>query len=61
LVILPVDEKPPTGRYAGQRYGLTERTELTFENLAQFWRWLVYRETSVPTQGLDANLFVRAQ
>ncbi|HEY3107594.1 MAG TPA: hypothetical protein VGL23_02515 [Chloroflexota bacterium] len=61
MLILPVDDKPPAGRYSGQRYGVVARGEPAPETLAQLWRWLVYRETSAPTQGRDVNLFVRAQ
>jgi hypothetical protein len=61
MLILPVDDKPPAGRYSGQRYGVVARGELALANAAQLWRWLVYRETSAPTQGVDVNLFVRAQ
>jgi hypothetical protein len=61
MLILPVDQKPPAGRFSSQRYGVVARGELSLDGPAALWRWLVYRETSPPPPGTDVNLFVRAQ
>ena len=61
LLVLPADAKAPGGRYAGQRYRVTSRSDLWFENAAQLWRWLIYREAPRAAVGQDAVLYVRAQ
>jgi uncharacterized protein (TIGR03663 family) len=61
MAILPLDAKAPSARYGGQRYGVTMSSAASFENLAQLWRWIVYRESAAPIDRTDVNLFVRAQ
>ncbi|HEY3083463.1 MAG TPA: glycosyltransferase family 39 protein [Chloroflexota bacterium] len=61
LLIVPADVKAPSGRYAGQRYRVSSTVEPGFENAAQLWRWLIYRESPRATVGRDVMLYVRAQ
>jgi hypothetical protein len=61
IAILPADAKPPGNRYAGQRYRVSTRGDVWFENAAQLWRWLLYREDARGAIGTDAMVFVRAQ
>lgn len=61
MLLLPVDAEAPTGRYAAQRYQVVSSSQLQFETLAQFWRWLVYRESPGLLAFGDAVLYVRAQ
>jgi uncharacterized protein (TIGR03663 family) len=61
MVIEPVDAKPPTGSYVGQRYRVAIDGAVSFDGVAPFWRWLVYREAPVALRGEDAMLYVRAQ
>lgn len=61
MLVLPADAKPPTGRFAGQRYQVGVAAPLRFDNPSQLWRWLVYRESPVPLQIDEAVLYIRAQ
>jgi Na+-transporting methylmalonyl-CoA/oxaloacetate decarboxylase gamma subunit len=61
MIVLPVDAKAPAGRYAGQRYRIGTAADVQFENTAQLWRWLVYRESPHLSAGEDVVLYVRAQ
>lgn len=61
VLVLPEGQKPPSARFAAQLYRATVRSEPRFENAAQFWRWLIYRESSAPIESQHVNLFVRAQ
>jgi hypothetical protein len=61
VLVVPADVKAPSGRYAGQRYRVSSTVDLGFENAAQLWRWLIYRESPRAAVGQDAMLYVRAQ
>jgi uncharacterized protein (TIGR03663 family) len=61
VLITAPDAKPPSARYTGQRYRVSSRADLWFENAAQLWRWLIYRENPHAADGTDAMVFVRAQ
>ena len=61
MVVEPVDAKPPTGPYVGQRYRVAIDGTVSFDGVASFWRWLVYREAPAALRGEDAMLYVRAQ
>jgi hypothetical protein len=60
LIVKPGTE-PPNSRYSGQRYRVSSSADLWFENAAQLWRWLIYRENPHAANGTDAMVFVRAQ
>jgi 4-amino-4-deoxy-L-arabinose transferase-like glycosyltransferase len=61
LLIVKPGTEPPSNRYSGQRYRVSSSADLWFENAAQLWRWLIYRENPHGANGTDAMVFVRAQ
>ncbi|TAK24716.1 MAG: hypothetical protein EPO26_05755 [Chloroflexota bacterium] len=61
MVVLDAETKALAGRYTGQRYRSHARGSLAFENAAEFWRWIAYREAPDVARATDVVLYVRAQ
>jgi hypothetical protein len=59
LIILGGPETAlPPGEWARQQYSISVSSPLRMSSLAQWWRWLVYRETPAPAKYETVIMYV---